>query len=210
MGIIKRGILGGFAGKVANVVGGSWKGIGYMRALPLSVANPNTPAQQAQRGAFTQVTRFAGLLLVNILQPFWNQYAQRMSGYNLFQSRNIGFFNTAGLVDPSDLLTTIGTITPAPITGVTASAGGNDVDLTWVDNTGDGTAQATDEAIIVIFNETSGELFSVVTAINRTVAASNTILSAITLGDTMHVWLSFRDLQGKTGIPFYGTAIAGV
>ncbi len=40
MGIIKRGILGGFSNKVANVVGSSWKGINTMRALPLSVANP--------------------------------------------------------------------------------------------------------------------------------------------------------------------------
>jgi hypothetical protein len=34
MGIIKQGILGGFSGKVGNVVGGTWKGIDYMRVLP--------------------------------------------------------------------------------------------------------------------------------------------------------------------------------
>jgi hypothetical protein len=28
MGKINQGILGGFSGKVGNVVGGSWKGIG--------------------------------------------------------------------------------------------------------------------------------------------------------------------------------------
>jgi len=30
MGTIKRGILGGFSGKVANVVGTSWKGIALL------------------------------------------------------------------------------------------------------------------------------------------------------------------------------------
>ena len=31
MGTIKKGILGGFSGKVGTVVGASWKGISYMR-----------------------------------------------------------------------------------------------------------------------------------------------------------------------------------
>ena len=30
MGKISQGVLGGFSGKVGNVVGGTWKGIGYM------------------------------------------------------------------------------------------------------------------------------------------------------------------------------------
>jgi hypothetical protein len=40
MGKINQGILGGFSGKVGNVVGGSWKGIEYMRVIPASIANP--------------------------------------------------------------------------------------------------------------------------------------------------------------------------
>lgn len=38
MGTIKQGILGGFSGKVGNVVGASWKGIDYIRSLPSSVS----------------------------------------------------------------------------------------------------------------------------------------------------------------------------
>jgi len=41
MGKINQGILGGFSGKVGNVIGGNWKGIDYMRVKPASVANPN-------------------------------------------------------------------------------------------------------------------------------------------------------------------------
>ena len=48
MGILKQGILGGFSGKVANVVGTSWKGIAVIKAMPLSVANPKTAGQVAQ------------------------------------------------------------------------------------------------------------------------------------------------------------------
>ena len=40
MGTIKQGILGGFSGKVGTVIGGSWKGISYMRSQAQSVKNP--------------------------------------------------------------------------------------------------------------------------------------------------------------------------
>lgn len=37
MGTIKQGILGGFSGKVGTVIGGSWKGISYMRLQAQSI-----------------------------------------------------------------------------------------------------------------------------------------------------------------------------
>jgi hypothetical protein len=40
MGKINQGILGGFSGKVGSVVGGSWKGISYMRGKAVSTKNP--------------------------------------------------------------------------------------------------------------------------------------------------------------------------
>ena len=52
MGIIKKGILGGFSGKVGNVVGASWKGIDYIRSLPSTVRNPRTPRQVKQELSF--------------------------------------------------------------------------------------------------------------------------------------------------------------
>ena len=70
MGKIKQGILGGFSGKVAGVVGSSWKGIAVIKARPLSVANPKSPLQVAQRGAMAQIVMVARLLLASVLQPF--------------------------------------------------------------------------------------------------------------------------------------------
>ena len=61
MGKISQGVLGGFSGKIGNVVGGSWKGIDYMRIKPASVANPRTAAQVDQRSKFS--------IVLNFLQP---------------------------------------------------------------------------------------------------------------------------------------------
>jgi hypothetical protein len=58
MGRIKKGILGGFSGKVGSVVGASWKSIDYIRSLPASVRNPRTPAQVNQRSKFATVIKF--------------------------------------------------------------------------------------------------------------------------------------------------------
>ena len=59
MGVIKQGILGGFSGKVANIVGSSWKGIPVIKSLPLSVANPQTAAQTTQRNKLKGVVEAA-------------------------------------------------------------------------------------------------------------------------------------------------------
>ena len=58
MGKISQGILGGLSGKVGNVIGGSWKGIDYIRIKPSSVTNPRTPGQVNQRNKFSATIEF--------------------------------------------------------------------------------------------------------------------------------------------------------
>lgn len=91
MAIIKRGILGGFSNKIANVVGSSWKGIAVMRALPLSVANPKTPKQTAQREKFANISFLASEMLSGWVKPLWDRQSKKMSGYNNFVSHNIKY-----------------------------------------------------------------------------------------------------------------------
>lgn len=84
MAVIKSGILGGLSGSIGNVTGSSWKGIAVLRTKPLSVANPNTPAQQAVRTPWASLTKLGSSITGVILQPVWNGIASKMSGYNLF------------------------------------------------------------------------------------------------------------------------------
>jgi hypothetical protein len=58
MGVIRNGILGGLSGKVGNVVGGNWKGISYLRALPSHVTQANSYAQLSARQKMSLVNRF--------------------------------------------------------------------------------------------------------------------------------------------------------
>lgn len=104
MGVIKRGILGGFKGSVANVVGSSWKGISTMRSKPLSVANPRTAAQVNNRSRFAGCSTFASTLLTGIVKPLWDRFAVQMSGYNSFCLSNKAAFDTDGFLIWADLI----------------------------------------------------------------------------------------------------------
>ena len=81
MGTIQKGILGGFSGTVGTVVGGTWKGIDYMRSKT-SRRNFNPSQKQLeQQLKFALVMRFvqpmAGLLNIS-----FRDFAIKMTGIN--------------------------------------------------------------------------------------------------------------------------------
>ena len=96
MGKIKQGILGGFSGKVAGIIGSSWKGIATIRSMPMSVANPRTTAQVNQRTKFKAITILASSILGSTIKPLWDRFAVKMSGYNSFVKANANYFNADG------------------------------------------------------------------------------------------------------------------
>lgn len=191
MGVIKQGILGGFSGKVANVVGSSWKGIAVLKSLPLSVANPNTAGQQEQRGKMREVVAAARILLASIIQPFWNPFAQGMSGYNRFVSTNIDAFDETSLATPGDFYSQRGSLLGAPITSVVADDSGNTIIVNWTNNTGQSDALATDEANIVVYNTTKLYWLTDVGNAIRSAATRTISDSTMTAGDVLAVYLGF-------------------
>lgn len=89
MGKIKRGILGGFQGKVANVIGQGWKGIDVMRSMPISVANPRTPAQTSNRTKFGDLVEVSKALGSAYLRKTFDKQAIRKTTFNAFVSANM-------------------------------------------------------------------------------------------------------------------------
>src|SRR5574344_2038045 len=81
MGKISQGILGGFSGKVGNVIGGNWKGINYMRVKPASVANPQTEGQMDQRSRFNAALKFLQPMK-DFIKVGFKSYAVKMTEFN--------------------------------------------------------------------------------------------------------------------------------
>ena len=107
MAKLNAGILSAPRGKVAGVVGSSWKGISYVRQK-VTPANPNTAAQQAQRGKMSAAVKCAQSILAGVLIPFVSPFQKKMSGYNWFIKQNIGKITTGS--NAVDLRFTSGTL----------------------------------------------------------------------------------------------------
>lgn len=163
MARIDAGILSNPRGKVAGVVGASWKGIGYIRAK-VTPANPNTTAQQTQRNKMSVVVAAAQSLLATVLIPFVSPFQKKMSGYNWFCKQNIG--NVASGALGSAIVITSGTnippvITPAVTSASTTIAG----TFTPVADSGAG---ETDVVYVAIYDKSANAFF--VKAATATVA----------------------------------------
>ena len=197
MGIIKRGILGGFSKKVANVVGSSWKGIAYMKSLPLSVANPRTAGQVAQRTKFANVTAFASAILATICKPLWDRFAQQMSGFNAFVQTNIELF-VGALPSPfADLIISSGKMASTAISSIVAADGNAVVEVIWVDDSGSGFKLGLDLAYVLVINEVTGSIGVIAGSETRTgLSAEVTMPEAVSTGDDLHCYLAFLRADG--------------
>ena len=153
MGVIKRGILGGFSNKVANVVGSSWKGIAVIKSLPLSVANPKTAGQVTQRSKFSQASKFGSAILGNVVKPFWDRFAQQASGYNDFMRTNIENFNQGSDPDMNSMIMSNGSLTNVEDFALDGAIGVTSAQVQWTDNTGAGNSLGTDLVQVVAFKE---------------------------------------------------------
>jgi hypothetical protein len=192
MGTIKKGILGGFSGKVGTVVGASWKGIAYMRSLPQHVKNPRTEGQVSQR------TKFA--LVLSLLKPMttflrtgWKLYAHKQSPFNAATSYTlanaiIGTYPDYE-IDPSKVLVSRGSLTPAA--NASAATIGGSIEFSWDDNSGVGSAKQTDKALIAIVNAAKGEAITDTAGAERTAGSQTVALPTDWDGDTVEVYLGF-------------------
>lgn len=163
MATIKQGILGAFSGKVAGVVGSSWKGIPVMKSLPPSVANPKTAKQIEQRDRMSACTAFATAILADVLKPLNDRFSSRMSGFNAFTKANIANFATGVLSAPSSVSISPSMHKAQLIDAIAAEAKLTKKDakvhLEWTSDEGTGLALPTDRAFVVVYNRTTKKTF---------------------------------------------------
>lgn len=197
MARLPQGILGGVLGKVGNVVGSSWKGIPILKSRPLSVANPRTAKQVAQRTKMTNVVAFAQPLLSSIIKPLNDRFAQQASGYNDFVSRNIHLFEGELPTPPQDLRISVGKMAAVTPDSIGLSIGSKDVEITYVSTLVDAFASGSDLTYIVVYNATKKEFGISSGESTRSEEMTNIIMnSPVASGDVIHAWLAFRRLDG--------------
>lgn len=178
MGKIPQGILGGVSGKVGGVVGSSWKGINVIKTKPLSVSNPKTAGQVAQRSAFSEVVSVATDNLAIICKPLWDRFASKQSGYNAFVQKNIGKF-TNNLPDyTKGFVIADGKMELTDLTVFDFTALTRTLDLEWIDDTGSGYKLTDDELYLMFIDKTNKQIISIATGVERNSASYNAVLPA--------------------------------
>jgi len=159
MGTIKKGILGGFSGKVGTVVGAAWKGIDYMRSLATKIKNPKTKAQLAQRAKFSLAVKFLSDINPYITYGYKNYTAKQTAanfGLKFIMKNNciVGEYPDYSL-DLSLVKVALGQLKAAETATATLSSG--TAAFRWTDNSGDGNAMETDLAMALLYNKDKGE-----------------------------------------------------
>ena len=198
MGTIKKGILGGFSGKVGNVVGASWRGISYMRSLPQNVRNPRTAGQRSQRSKFALALALLKPMTA-FLRTGWKLYAHRQSPFNSAMSYTLANAIVGTYpdyqVDLSKVLVSRGNLQSA--SNATTTATGGNIVISWNDNSGVGSAKQTDKALIAILNLEKGEAITDTAGRERTEETQTIVLPADWSGDEVQTYLGFVSEDGR-------------
>ena len=199
MGKIAQGILGGLSGKVGNVIGGSWKGIDYIRIKPSSVANPRTEAQVNQRNKFSATIEF---LQPNkdFLNVGFKAFAVKKTAFNAAMSYVLGNAITGTapnfIVDYSSALLSKGNLSN-PLNGSVDLATANQVTFNWDDNSLDGNANTTDKSMVLAYNPSKKESIYILDGAIRSATSQILTLPTSYTGDTVELFMAFVSIDGK-------------
>lgn len=149
MGKIPNGILGGVSGKVAGVVGGTWKGINFLRGYFVPT-DPQTPSQMTQRGKMVTCSNISKYCLESIIQPFWNPLGVHRAGIHVFNSVNLK--RVTGQDDYVNILLATGALEGVLTQGCEYNSEDGSLYVSWY-STYQGDAQETDNIILFWYDE---------------------------------------------------------
>lgn len=198
MGKINQGILGGLSGKVGNVIGGSWKGIDYLRIKPSSVANPKTEGQVNQRNKFTTTLEF---LQPNIdfIRTGYKDQAIKMTAFNAAMSEILANAITGTApdftIDYSKALLSKGTLKGVSNGSFDVTIG-TQINLNWTNNSDELNANPDDRIFVSVYNPDKKESFIDLGG-TRLVGSTIKALPGNFSGDLVHVFTSFVSEDGN-------------
>lgn len=199
MAIINKGILGGFSGLVGTVIGGTWRGIDYMRSKPTRRTSTSySQAQVDQQLKFGVAMRFLQSL-GELPELTFRRYAVNQTGRNsafsyLMKNAITGTSPDFAL-DYNKVLISRGDLPNAESVAAIAAAG-NKVNFNWVKNAGLELARDKDKAILVVHCPLLNRSQYVIATANRGAEAATIDASAFS-GHTVHTWIGFISEDGK-------------
>lgn len=212
MGIIKQGILGAFSGKVGTVIGGTWKGISYMRGIAPSYSNPQTPGQLAQRQKFALVIGFLQPM-TEFLKIGFKSYAVAQTATNAAMSYNIrnavsGVYPNF-TIDYANALVAKGNLAGALNQAAAPGAAGTIV-FTWDDNSTEIGASALDKSLIVAYNPVKHQAVTVNGLAERADGTQTITVPDSFSGDLVQCYMAYQNASGEVSESAFAGAVTVV
>ena len=200
MGTFSKGILGGFSGKVGNVVGARWRGKDIMRSLPTRGTYIATQAQLDQRERFKTAVMFL-TPIKEILSAYFGKPQGDKSTFNLATGYHIkeallpDDFGSY-VIDYPKVLIGKGDLRGIADGGVAADAN-QALTIDWTDNSGQGNATAADELVVVVYCEALNLFETANTAGTRHLTTAQMPLPAYWSAQAVDVWATFVSADRK-------------
>lgn len=200
MGVIKHGILGGFRKKTGTVIGAYWRKLDVIRSLPRSSGKAATQLQLDQQQKFGLVTAILSEISELIDAGFYSASdtatpMNKAVSYHLKEaiagtSPNFNF-------DATMLMYSVGKLElPLDVTASEVNPGA--VTVNWTGNTAEGKYNfATDKATFLVYNSTKQKFVKVADVVARSVGEYEMVLPVNFVGDTIHVYMSFKSVVNK-------------
>lgn len=202
MAVTQNPHIGRSRNSFSTAIFSKWKDKNTMRSKPTEVANPNTVAQQKQRGAF-KVTQEVGVRCLDIHKIGFNSKMSQMTGLNAFVQANVNQSVTADAqaniaIDFEVLVFSIGNLTPTEFdcNGQTNSQFNINWDNhanTWADD-----QRADDQLNYVMLEVKDGAIIASQYGINQGARSSAGKVVELrepkTTGSTIYVYPFFADI----------------
>ena len=194
MATFEKGILGGFSGKVGNVVGSRWRGKNVMRSLPQRGNYTPTVKQEEQRLKFKTVIGFL-TPLVELLSQYFGSPQGDKSRANLATSyhlKNAVLENPDGtmVMDYPKVLVSKGDLRGIA-NGTVAAAAGRVLNFGWQDNSGQGKATTTDTLLVVVYAPDLNLFYTDTSVATRDATTGSVTLPEFMASFEVEIWASF-------------------
>ena len=163
-----------------------------MRALAVSVHNPNTVKQQCQRGKFRTAAQFCKAAKP-VIQNGFREYAFKQTPVNAAMSYLLRYAVEGcaedATLDFSKVRVSQGSLTAAM--DATVDVAGSKATFSWTDNSGTGDAAGEDAAMVLAYNKDRGEAVCNVSAATRADGAAELTLPTSWDGEALAVYFAF-------------------
>lgn len=202
MGKANQGIFGGWTKKVGNVVGRIVQGQNVYSIYQPNVSNPRTVEQQQNRTKFTLLSRFMSAMLPAIRLGFRNLDGyERGSAYSAALGYNSKLGIVAGTYPNYEINTNKAVVSEGTVElpyDPSGSVEDGELTVTWADNSGQGDAEASDVAVVVLYN--TNRTMCVVSAATskRSDRSAKLSVPAAWTGDTAVAYLFMMRERNRT------------